>query len=201
MLGRDEVPVGFAPSRLTALLFVLLFALFAAPAHAAVQITFWSKELGASFPHAYVTVEGTLDRSGQRISEDYGFSAKTVSPAILWGKVKGEVISDHSPSYQEGSGRHFTLTLTDEEYDKLMAAVARWKTAKQPSYDLDKANCVHFVGDLAASLGMDGAPRKGLMRKPRSFLNAVTEANRAWLEGRGATFHRAPPPESKRPRA
>lgn len=201
MLGRDEVPIGFVPSRLTALLAVLLFALFAAPAHAAVQITFWSKELGSSFPHAYVTLEGTLDRSGERISEDYGFSARTVTPAILWGKVKGQVISDHSASYQEGSGRHFTLTVTDAEYDMLMAAVTRWRTAKQPSYDLDKANCVHFVGDLAASLGMDGAPRKGMMRKPRTFLNAVTEANRAWLQSRGATFHRAAPPEAKRPAA
>ena len=201
MLGRDEVPAGFALSRLTAFVALLLFALFAAPAHAAVQITFWSKEFGSSFPHAFVTLEGTLDRSGERISEDYGFSAKTISPAILWGKVKGEVSSDHSLSYQEGSNRHFTLTLSDEEYDKVMAEVTRWRTAKQPSYDVDKANCVHFVGDLAASLGMDGAARKGLMRKPRSFLIAVTEANRTWLAGRGATFHRPPPPEPKRQRA
>ena len=198
MLGRDEVPAGFAVTRLTAIIAVLLFALIAAPASAAVQITFWSKELGSSFPHAFVTLEGTLDRTGERISEDYGFSAKTISPAILWGKVKGEVSSDHSLSYQEGSNRHFTLTLTDEEYDAVMGTITRWKTAKQPSYDLDKANCVHFVGDLVASLGMDGAPRKGLMRKPRSFLKAVTEANRTWLAGRGATFHGEPPTEPRR---
>ena len=195
------MPTGFARSRLAAFVAILLMALLAAPAQAAVQITFWSKEFGSSFPHAFVTLEGTLDRSGEKISEDYGFSAKTISPAVLWGKVKGEVSSDHSLSYQEGSNRHFTLTLTDEEYDQVMTAVTRWKTAKQPSYDLDKANCVHFVGEVAASLGMDGAPRKGMMRKPRSFLNAVTEANRIWLAGRGATFHRPPPPEPKRRRA
>jgi hypothetical protein len=81
-----------------------------------------------------------------------------------------------------------------------MATVERWRSAKQPSYDLDKANCVHFVGELAGALGMDGTPRKGLMRKPRSFLEAVTQANRAWLDGRGAVLHRlAPQPESRKP--
>jgi hypothetical protein len=187
----------FARTHLAAALAALLLACTAAPGWAAVQITFYSKELGASFPHAFVTVDGTLDRTGERIAEDYGFSAKTISPAILWGKVGGKVISDHEASYVKGSDPHFTLTLTDSEYDAVMAAVERWRSAKQPSYDLDKANCVHFVGELAAAIGMDGAPRKGLMRKPRSFLEAVTQANRDWLAGRGALLHRlAPVPKS-----
>jgi hypothetical protein len=187
-------------ARIAAFLAALILAVAAVPAAAAVEVTFWSKELGSSFPHAFVTLEGTLDRTGERIEEDYGFSAKTISPAILWGRVKGEVSSDHNRSYVKDSDRHFTVTLSDEEYDRLMAAVVRWKTAKQPSYDLDKANCVHFVGELAAAIGMDGAPRKGLMRKPRSFLETVTRANRDWLLARGGTIHRtpAPAPEGKR---
>jgi hypothetical protein len=184
----------FAFSRLAALVAVAMLFIGAAPGWAAVQITFYSKEFGSSFPHAFVILDGTLDRSGERIAEDYGFSAKTISPAILWGKVKGEVISDHGASYVKASDRHFTLTLTDAEYDKVMETVQRWRTAKQPTYDLDKANCVHFVGEIAASLGMDGAPRKKLMRKPRSFLEAVTEANRDWLAARGATIHRQQEP-------
>ncbi len=188
----------FARIHLAAWLAALLLLLPAAPGWAAVQITFYSKELGASFPHAFVTMEGTLDRTGERIEEDYGFSAKTISPAILWGRVKGKVISDHEASYVKASDPHFTLTLTDSEYDAVMATVERWRTAKQPSYDLDTANCIHFVGELAAALGMDGAPRKGLMRKPRSFLEAVTDANRAWLLARGATLHRAEPAPAKR---
>lgn len=179
-------------SRLAALLTALLIALTAAPAWAAVEVTFWSKELGASFPHAFITVAGTLDRGGARIDEDYGFSAKTISPAILMGRVKGEVISDHTESYIRGSDKHFTLKLTDAEYDSLMATVARWRALKQPSYDLGKQNCVHFVGQLAASLGMKAEPAKGLMKKPRSFLESVTSANRAWLAARGATIHHAP---------
>ena len=190
----------FRLPRALALLAAALLALTAAPAWAAVSITFYSKELGASFPHAFVIVEGTLDRGGPRIAEDYGFTAKTISPAILWGKVAGEVITDHTDSYVRGSDRHFTLTLTDEEYDRAMATVARWRAAKQPSYDLDKHNCVHFVAEIAASIGLT-ADTKRFMKKPRSYLEALTGANRARLEARGATLHRLATPARVKPRA
>ncbi|HYE28932.1 MAG TPA: hypothetical protein VEA61_11975 [Allosphingosinicella sp.] len=190
----------FRLPRPIALLAAALLALTAAPAWAAVSITFYSKELGASFPHAFVIVEGSLDRGGPRIEEDYGFTAKTISPAILWGKVAGEVITDHTPSYVKGSDRHFTVTITDAEYDRAMATVARWRSARQPSYDLDRHNCVHFVAELATSIGLTADTRR-LMKKPRSFLEALTEANRARLLARGATLHRLAPPPAKRPRA
>ena len=120
------IPV-FRLPRLIAFLAAALLALAAAPAWAAVSITFYSKELGASFPHAFVILEGTLDRGGPRIEEDYGFTAKTISPAILWGKVAGEVITDHTAGYVKGSDRHFTVTLSDSEYDRVMATVERWR--------------------------------------------------------------------------
>jgi hypothetical protein len=161
-------------------------------------MTFYTKEFGASFPHTFVILDGSLDRSGERVFEDYGFSAKTISPAILWGRVGGKVISDHEPSYVNASDKHFTVTLSDAEYDRVLAAVERWRAAKQPSYDLDKANCIHFVAELAAAIGMEAGPRKGLMRKPRSFIEAVTLANRDWLLARGATVHRLKEPERKR---
>lgn len=175
--------------RLIAFLAAALLALTAAPGWAAVSITFYSKELGASFPHAFVTLEGSLDRGGARIEEDYGFTAKTISPAILWGKVSGEVITDHTISYIKGSDRHFTVALTDAEYDRVMATIARWRSARQPSYDLDRHNCVHFIAELAAAIGMAPDTRK-LMKKPRSFLETMTARNRAWLTSRKATLHR-----------
>lgn len=177
--------------RAIALLFAALLAVLAVPASAAVSITFYSKELGASFPHAFVIVEGTLDRGGPRIEEDYGFTAKTTSPAILWGKVAGKVITDHTTGYVKGSDRHFTVALTDAEYDRVMATVARWRAAKQPNYDLDRHNCVHFVAEVAAAIGMTPDTTK-LMKKPRSFLETLAARNRAWLQSRGATLHRAP---------
>ena len=177
-------------SRLAAFLAAVLLTLTAAPAWAAVSITFYSKELGASFPHAFVILEGTPDRGGARIEEDYGFTAKTISPAILWGKVSGEVITDHSVSYVKGSDRHFTVALSDEEYDRVMATIGRWRAAKQPSYDLDRHNCVHFVAEIAAAIGMTADTRR-LMKKPRSFLETLTARNRAWLTSRKATLHRS----------
>jgi hypothetical protein len=185
------IPV-FRLPRLIALLAAGLLALSATPGWAAVSITFYSKELGASFPHAFVILEGTPDRGGARIEEDYGFTAKTISPAILWGKVAGEVITNHSASYVKGSDRHFTVSLSDSEYDRVMATIARWRAAKQPSYDLDKHNCVHFVAELAGSIGMTPDTKK-LMKKPRSFLETLTAQNRAWLTSRSATLHRAGP--------
>jgi hypothetical protein len=172
---------------------MLLLFFGAAAAEAAVQVTFYSKELGDSFPHAFVILEGALDRGGPRVDEDYGFTAKAISPAILWGKVGGKVISDHGPAYVKGSDKHFTLTLTDAQYDSLMAAVERWRKLKQPSYDLNRSNCVHFVADLAAAVGLRIDVRKGLIKKPRSFLEALTDLNRDWLTGHGALLYRRPP--------
>ena len=189
----------FRLPRALALLAAALLALTAAPAWAAVSVTFYSKELGTSFPHAFVIFEGSLDRGGPRIAEDYGFTAKTISPAILWGKVAGEVISDHSDGYVRGSDRHFTLTLTDAEYDSAMATVERWRSARQPSYDLEKHNCVHFVAEIATSVGLT-ADTGRLMKKPRSFLESLTRANQARLEARGAVLYRlsAPAPVKRR---
>jgi hypothetical protein len=176
-------------SRLIAFVAAGLLALSAAPAAAEVSITFWSRELGSTFPHAFVIVEGTLDRGGPRIVEDYGFTAKAISPAILWGKVGGEVVTDNSTSYINGSDKHFTVKISDAEYDRVMATIARWRAAKQPSYDLDKHNCVHFVAEIAAAIGMKVDTRR-LMKKPRSFLENLSTTNREWLSGRGAAFHR-----------
>ncbi|HEX8620990.1 MAG TPA: hypothetical protein VF718_03395 [Allosphingosinicella sp.] len=188
----------FRLPRALSLLAAALLALAAAPGWAAVSITFYSKELGTSFPHAFVIVEGNLDRGGPRIEEDYGFTAKTISPAILWGKVAGEVISDHTASYVKGSDRHFTVKLSDSEYDQAMATVERWRAARQPSYDLDRHNCVHFVAEIAASIGLTADTRR-LMKKPRSFLESLTRANRARLETRGATLYRLAPPARVKP--
>ncbi len=182
----------FRLSRLIAFLAAALLAVTAAPVWAAVSITFYSKELGASFPHAFVILEGTPDRGGAQIEEDYGFTAKTISPAILWGKVSGEVITDHTVGYVKGSDRHFTVALADSEYDAVMATIARWRATKQPNYDLDRHNCVHFVADLAAAIGMTPDTRK-LMKKPRSFLETLVAQNRAWLTGHNAVLHRLAP--------
>jgi hypothetical protein len=182
--------------RLVSGLLAALLLAAAAPARAAVTITFYSHELGSSFPHAFVTMSGAPDRGGPSVNVDYGFTAKAVTPAILWGRVGGEVVSNHGAAYIRNSDRHFSLTLTDEQYDRVMAAIAQWKASPQPSYDLGSHNCVHFVGDLARSVGLavDNPPK--LMKKPRSYLEHLTAENRAWLVAHHAALWRTPKGEA-----
>jgi hypothetical protein len=174
------------------LVLVPLIALAAAPAGAAVDITFYSKEFGASFPHAYVALKGTLDRSGERIDTNYGFTATHVSPAVLMGSVEGEIMSVDA-KYQSESDAHFTIRLSDAEYDRVIATVERWRALKQPSYNLNRQNCVFFVAHVAAALGMTAETPRALMKKPRSYLEMLGRANRTWLAGRGAKLLREQP--------
>ena len=178
--------------RLAPILLGILLLLGAAPASAAVEITFLSKEFGASFPHAYVALEGTLDRSGEKISANYGFTATHVSPAILMGSVRGEIMSVDA-DYMSKSDRHFSITLSDAEYDRVMQTVERWRTLKQPSYNLNRQNCVYFVAHVAAALGMKAETPPALMKKPRSYLEMLTRANQTWLAAHDARLLRGSP--------
>lgn len=178
--------------RQAAWLLAALLVWAGAPAAAAVTITFYSHELGSSFPHAFVTMSGAPDRGGAAINADYGFTAKAITPAILWGRVGGEVVSNNGAAYIKGSDRHFSLRLSDDEYDRVMATIARWRAAPQPSYDLGSHNCVHFVGDLARAIGMTVDNPAGLMKKPRSYIEHLTAENQGWLTARHADFWRTP---------
>ena len=175
------------PSRLAHLLLAALVLLGASPAAAAVEIAFYSRELGTRFPHAFVTLKGTPDRGGAPVDTNWGFSATAISPAILMGAVKGAVYSE-SAGYISGSNRHFRLTLSDAEYDAVVATVQKWRDLKQPSYNLNGQNCVHFVADVAATLGMAADKTGKLMKKPTSYLASLTAANRPWLDARGAVI-------------
>jgi len=170
-------------------LLLLVLAGLASPATAAIEVSFYSKEFGSSYPHAFITVRGTVDRSGEQVDTSYGFTAKNVTPAILMGAVPGEIVQS-SAGYIAKSERHFSLVLSDEEYDRLLAVVEAWRTARQPSYHLNRRNCVFFVGELAAALGMRADTPKALMKKPFSYVQHLLQANREWLEARRATILR-----------
>jgi hypothetical protein len=147
-------------------------------------------------------LEGEDERTGQKIMADYGFSATRTSPAVLLGPVQGEVMSlkpDPERKYIGKSDRHFSFVLTDAEYDAVMATVERWKALPQPSYSLNRRNCINFVADIAATLGMTSDVPKALIKKPRSYTELLTRTNREWLLSRGATIVREPPAERREP--
>jgi hypothetical protein len=160
-------------------LLTAVLALFFAPAAAtaAVEISFYSRELGGNnFPHAFVTLQGQPDGGGSPLNISYGFTAKNVSPAVLMGSVGGTVMNE-PPSYVAKSDRQFKLVLPDERYRAVMAVIAKWQAKPQPSYNLNKANCVHFVREIAQAIGLDVDVGNALMKKPRSFLLAVKARN------------------------
>jgi hypothetical protein len=167
------------------------------PAAAAVEITFYSREFGTQFPHGFVTLKGTLDRGGERIDTNYGFTATHVSPSILFGSVRG-VVEAVNPGYVRDSEAHFALTLSDAEYDRVMETVVRWRDLRQPSYSLKRRNCVHFVADIAATLGMQAEVPRNLTRRPTSFTESLIRTNRAWLAARAdARILQEPGPERR----
>jgi hypothetical protein len=140
------------------------------PAFAAVEIGFYSRELGGNnFPHAFIRLTGTVDSTGQAVDIAYGFTARAVTPALLFGAVSGEVMIE-SEARVRASDRQFRLTLTDEQYATVLRVVQQWRDLPQPSYSLGRANCIHFVAAVAAAIGLRVELVRGLMRRPRSFL-------------------------------
>jgi hypothetical protein len=149
----------------------------AAPALAAVEIAFYSRELGGNnFPHAFVHLSGTVDGTGEAVDIAYGFTARHISPGILWGSVAGEVVVE-TPRQIARSDRQFALTLTDAQYGAVLAIVEQWRGRRQPSYNLNRRNCVHFVAELARIVGLRVENHRELMRRPRSFLQHVLSLN------------------------
>ncbi|GGB64111.1 hypothetical protein [Blastomonas aquatica] len=149
-------------------------------AHARVTITFYSHELGSQFPHAFATLKGKVDSTGEVVDTNVGFTATSTGPSILFGWVQGE-IHVAKPKYIANSNAHFTYELTDAEYRSVMAVTDKWRNKKQKSYNLNTANCVHFIGDVATAAGLKVNPESKYFKKPTSFLKEVTALSRERL--------------------
>jgi hypothetical protein len=159
------------------LAFLFLLSGIQAPAAAAVEIAFYSRELGGNnFPHAFVALHGIVDSTGEQVDTTYGFTAHSVTPALLFGSVTGEVVVEGARQMAR-STRQFALTLSDERYHAVMAVVDQWRNRPQPSYNLNHRNCVHFVAELARTVGLRVEELPRLMKRPRSFLLHVRELN------------------------
>lgn len=166
-----------APMLRPILLSLLFFCMgLANPARAEVLVDFYSHDFGDRFPHAFIVMKGRIDATGEPVDINYGFTATTVSPAILMGSVKGHVQTSQ-PDYVGKSDRQFTVRVDDATYARLMAKVAEWSDRKQPSYSLNKRNCVHFVMELAEVVGLRVNRQSKLFKKPKSFLREVRELN------------------------
>jgi hypothetical protein len=159
-------------------LVVFFLALLPALARAEVMVAFYSHDLGSTFPHAFITIEGTT-ADGRKVDGNFGFTAKSVSPAILMGSVPGK-IEVSFPSYVAKSDRQFAVKISDAKYYELIQLVEKWRYLPQKSYNLNKRNCIHFVGEVGQLLGLKIDMKKELLKKPKSFLLYIKSLN-PWL--------------------
>ena len=161
-----------------------LLCLFAAlllplPAAAQVMLSFQSfngSMFGGRFPHTFVVLQGTLDATGAKVEENYGYSAKSATPAVLAGPVQAIVMTE-KPKYVTTTNRHFTVPISDVTYWKIREEVAAWRDAPGKQYRLDQHNCIHFVGRIAELAGIRIDYPKALIRKPKAWLNHIAGMN------------------------
>ena len=167
------------------ILFAFLASTLPGAARAQVTVTFYSHDMEAlgmrAFPHAFFTVKGTLSRGGPPIDTNYGFTARSTD-AALFGSTQGDIETKETP-YIARSRRHFSVTVPDATYDRLMALTASWRSRGPKGYNLGKANCVHFAGQAAAIVGLKVAFPQTLMKKPKIFLDMIFRDNAPLFAG------------------
>ena len=158
---------------------LLLALVWAGPVLAEVQVHFHSfngSVLFGRYPHTFVVFEGTLTETGRVVNENYGFSARVASAAVLQGPVEHMVLAE-KPKNIRKTNRHFSLTISDAQYYRLTAEVRAWADAPGKYYDLDERNCIHFVGRMAELLGLKVEYPDDMLRRPKKWLNHITALN------------------------
>lgn len=163
---------------ISAALLALVVLVLAAPVQADVRVSFHSFDgsvLGGRFPHTFVVFEGTLD-NGTRVDANYGFSARRSMDAISSGPAEHMIITETERSIA-GTNRHFTVTVPDRQYRRLIATVLAWRDYPGEYYDLDENNCIHFVAALARVVGLRADVPDEYLRRPKAWLNYVTRQN------------------------
>ena len=164
------------PFRLWQVSALLLLLMAAWPAQAAVTLTFWSRELGNYFPHAFVTLKGGTD-DGEAVDTSYGFTARSIGPSILFGSVKGR-IDITNKQYMTRSHALFSVVLTDEQYRAVRRLRDEWDAETgDATYNMNRRNCVHFVGEVARRAGLMVEEPKRLMKRPTSFTRSLAALN------------------------
>lgn len=165
----------------------LALALIAAPAWAAVTLTFYAHP-GARvrggellFPHAYVHASGSLDDTGDAVDWAAGFTAKYPGPHLLLATGPGVVATPEARYVGEGKP-YLRMTVSDAVYRAVRARSDWWNGPEGSLYDLRRRNCISFVADLARVAGLQTAKEPSM--KPGTFLEAVAALNpaAAWRE-------------------
>lgn len=160
---------------------LLLLAAALAPSSVRAEVTAHFHSFNGSvffgrYPHTFVVFDGHLDDTGEPVQENWGFSARRVTPAILSGPVE-HIVMTEEPDQIARTNRHFSVTLSDAQYRRMRAEVEAWRDAPGRYYDLENRNCIHFVGRLAQLAGLTVDYPQNMLRKPRAWLNHIAALN------------------------
>ena len=166
-----------------ALLAIAFALLCTTGSQAAVTISFYAHHLGnrgfwVEFPHAYVTLVGTPNAGGPPVKANFGFTPPVVGPDVLFGWVDGVVIGADD-AYVAKDTPYLTFPLTDRQYAAVLDVANRYRNYPQPSYEVDKRNCVLFVKDVALALGLSVGDDPKFVREPELFMADLQERNAA----------------------
>ncbi|WAT18007.1 hypothetical protein OZN62_00055 [Aurantiacibacter sp. MUD11] len=150
----------------------------ATPAQADVQVSFHSfngSVLWGRYPHTFVVFEGTL-ADGTPVNQNYGFSARYTADAISSGPAEHMIMTETANTIAQ-TNRHFTVTVNDMTYRRLLATVLAWRDYPGEYYDLDENNCIHFVAALARVVGLEADVPEEYLRRPKAWLNYISRKN------------------------
>lgn len=168
-----------AMRRILSIFLAILSLGWAPQAFAQVELSFHSfngSVLFGRYPHTFIVMQGTLEETGEKVNENYGFTAKNVSPAILNGPVYHD-ISIEKPKYLKKTNVHFTIPISDAQYRQIVAEVSKWRNQPGKYYDLDTRNCIHFVGEIGKIVGLKVTYPEDMLRRPKKWLNHITGLN------------------------
>ena len=156
----------------------------ATPAHADVLVSFWSHDQDRNYPHAFLRMVGRIESTRRAVDTNVGFTARSISPAVFVGSVSG-TLEHLSRGYlaRPTNHAHFALRLNDAQYAALEAFMVRWRSMPQPSYNLLSRNCVHFIMEAAAVLGLRVNRQSSHFREPGLFLDEVVALNPSLQRG------------------
>lgn len=159
---------------------MLVATLFALPASARVQVSFYSVKgsllMTGRSVHAFIKLDGTLDADGRKIDENYGFSARSSNPAFLVRPVAQTMLVE-KPDYIRRARFHFRVPVSDQAYHRIVQEVQLWWHNPAYLWDIDKRNCVTFTGIVAQLAGLKADFPPQMMRKPPVYLEHLVALN------------------------
>jgi len=169
-------------ARLRPLVLVLVLGALipALPAQAAVTVTFYGHEGNRVqngwllFPHAFVHLHGTLESNGLAVDYAVGFTARSPGPQLLLFSDRG-ILNRPEPAYLADGIAYLSVTISDETYEAIKLRFDYWASAEGGTYNLNSRNCIAFVADIAAVVGLETPSARTL--SPNGFLKDMVQMN------------------------